>query len=106
MSFLNFLKLKKQELEKIDNKIDMSNINISILNNSNLFENEENIIKDGALVFLENKMADDDEDAIITFATMIRGLKYIRTDIDENGNKTIVLEDRCISNNNKNVLHM
>lgn len=80
------LQVVKQEEPKID---------IQILSESEIpvFENEEETIRQGAQVFLENERARDLEEAIILFATMIRGLKYKRTEQTEEGNKKVILEE-------------
>ena len=86
VNLLNYLKKKKNELlnakQSNDTNIKTYNadsIEIIIENYNNLFENEHEIIKKGALTLLENGTVDNFEEGIITFATMIRGLKYKKT---------------------------
>lgn len=103
MNLLSYLKkIKHQLLSKkntSNNKTDSNNTNnednieIIIENYNNLFENEHEIIKNGALVFLENGNVDNLEEGIIVFATMIRGLKYKKTQKEENGKTRIILSD-------------
>lgn len=69
------------------------NIEIIIENDNNLFENEIEIIKNGALGLLENGYVDNLEEGIIVFATMIRGLKYKEKQKEENGKIKIILSD-------------
>ena len=100
MNLLNYLKKIKSQLlnaKELNNKnIEMNNIdNVEIIieNYKNLFENEHEIIKKGALTLLENGNVDNFEEGIIVFATMIRGLKYKKTEKEENGNVKIILLD-------------
>lgn len=83
-----------------NNKTNTDNIKIIIENSCGAFDNEEEIIKEGAIKFLELGRANDMEDAIITAATMIRGLKYARTEKDENGNIVIVFKDMILGDSN------
>ncbi|MBQ3021563.1 MAG: hypothetical protein IJD92_05015 [Bacilli bacterium] len=103
MNLLTYLKkIKHQLLSKkntSNNKTDSDNINnvdnieLIIENYNNLFENEPEIIKNGALVLLENGNVNNLEEGIIVFATMIRGLKYKKTQKEENGKTRIILRD-------------
>lgn len=72
-----------------------TNIEIVIESESEtpLFENESEQILLGAQTLLETKVADNIEDAIITFAAMFRGLKYQETKKAEDGKTIIVLKD-------------
>ena len=85
--------LQLEEQNKDGKKIDTDNIKIIIKNSSGFFDNEEEMIKEGALNFLETGKVDDMEDAIITSATILRGLKYDKTEKDENGNIIIIFKD-------------
>lgn len=98
MSLLNILKKKKKELLEVNDKVKSStelsnNIEIIIEDNNNLFENEVELIKQGAINLLQNGNVDSLEEGIKVFAVMFRGLKYKRTEKDENGNIKIILKD-------------
>ena len=99
MTLLEKLKIFKEQLKsskEIDKKvheININNIEIIIENNNNLFKNEIEIIKTGALELVQNKNAESIEEGIIVFATMFRGLSYDKTEKDENGNIKIILKD-------------
>ena len=100
MNLLNYLKKLKSQLlnaKELNNKNieanNIDNIEIIIENYNNLFENEHEIIKKGALTLLENGNVDNFEEGIIIFATMIRGLKYKKTKKEENGKVKIILCD-------------
>lgn len=79
-------------LEKLKN-IRQNLVSEKQINNNNLFENEIEIIKKGALELVKNKNAETIEEGIIVFATMFRGLSYDKTEKDENGNIKIILKD-------------
>ena len=99
MTLLEKLKIFKEQLKsskEIDKKvheININNIEIIIENNNNLFKNEIEIIKTGALELVQNKYAESIEEGIIVFATMFRGLSYDKTEKDGNGNIKIILKD-------------
>lgn len=103
MNLLSYLKKIKYQLlckkNTINDKADSNNTNnednmeIIIENYNNLFENEYEIIRNGALVLLENGNVANLEEGIIVFATMIRGLKYKKTEKEEDGNVKIILLD-------------
>jgi len=84
---------EKTDNNNTNNEDNIDNIEIIIENYNNLFENEHEIIKNGALVLLENGSVDNLEEGIIVFATIIRGLKYKKTQKEENGKTKIVLSD-------------
>jgi len=103
MSLLNFLKRKKKQLlemnDKVKSNVELSNnIEIIIEDNNNLFENEIELIKQGAINLFENGNVDSIEEGIKIFAVMFRGLKYKRTEKDENGNIKIILKDIKLEN--------
>lgn len=103
MTLINWLRKAKEELLKTNIvinetkeeiiKINESDIQIVIEDYKNLFENEIEIIKNGALILLENGDVDNLEEGIIVFATMFRGLKYKNTEKEENGKTKIILRD-------------
>lgn len=98
MSLLNFLKRKKKQLletnDKVKSNVELSNnIEIIIEDNNNLFENEIELIKQGAINLLKNGNVDSIEEGIKIFACMFRGLKYKKTEKDEQGNIKIILKD-------------
>ena len=96
------LKMKQQDLQESvveESVIEQPKIpEIVIENNRGLFENEEEIILKGAQMILDEKRADNLEEAIIVFATMFRGLRYRRRVEDENGNKKIIFVDIDLEN--------
>jgi len=95
MNLLKYLKLKKSQLLETKNSNTNSENNISIIieNSNNLFENEEEIIMEGAKTFFESGEVKSIEEGIIVCAVIIRGLKFIKTEKDENGNIKIILKD-------------
>lgn len=98
MNLLNILKRKKKQLLEINDKVKgnnelTNNIEIIIQDNNNLFENEEELIKQGAINLLENGNVDSIEEGIKIFAVMFRGLTYKNTEKDKNGNIKIILKD-------------
>ena len=111
MNLLDFLKGKRKQLLAASN-IDMPNIKdskeptieIIIEDSTNIFENEQQIILNGAKEFLKNGNVDSLEEGIIVFATMIRGLKYRTTEKDDEGNIKIILKDITLDNTSSKVL--
>lgn len=99
MNLLNYLKNKKSQLLKAKDEPltaqndGINNIEIVIENHNDVFGDEQEKIKEGARILLENGGAENIEDGIITFATMFRGLKYKGIEKDENGNVKITLKD-------------
>ena len=87
-----FQKLAKVSNTTIQEPID--NIEIVIENHSHLFPNEIDTIKQSAKLWLEAGSVDSIEEGIISFAVIIRGLSYMRTEECENGKKTIVFRER------------
>lgn len=100
MNLLSYLKnikfqlinKKKQNNENITD-YNKDNIEVIIENGNELFENECEIIKNGASTLLKVGNVDNLEEGIIVFATIIRGLKYKETIEDQNGNLKIILCD-------------
>lgn len=100
MNFIEYLKNIKNQLLNIQEPVEKDEVKetpqvpeIVIENHHSLFTGEEEIITKGAQMMLDEKRVDNLEEGIIVFATLIRGLKYKRTDIDEEGNKKIILAD-------------
>lgn len=93
------MRRKKQLLEMrqlaVENskKSDIDNIEIIIKCSNGMYENESCVIKESASALLETGKFSNIEEAIIFFATEIRGLKFKGTEIDENGKIKIILED-------------
>lgn len=105
LNLIDFFKEKRKKLLDTSNKVNPNieqpkepNIEIVIENATNIFENEQEIIRQGGKEFLENGIVDSLEDGIITCATMIRGLKYRRTEKDDDGNIKIILRDISLDN--------
>ncbi len=106
MNLIDFLKGKKKQLldanknaTTIVEEPKEPTIEIVIENATNMFENEPEIIMNGGKEFLENKLVDSLEEGIITCATLIRGLRYRRTEKDDEGNIKIILQDISLNNN-------
>ena len=76
-------------MENTNNK----DIHIQIDEDTGLFKDEKQKIIDGAKQLLELGKCDDMVDAIITFATMFRGLKFREVKKTEEGAIVIVLKD-------------
>lgn len=98
MGLLNILKRKKKQLLEINDRVKTNtelsnNIKIIIEDNNNLFEDEEELIKQGAINLFENGNVESLEEGIKIFAVMFRGLKYKKTEKDQNGNIRIILKD-------------
>lgn len=97
MKLVDYLKNKKERLlelkkqEKDNNGMD--DIKILIEYEVEAFENEDKFIKDNAKIFVENGITDNYEDAIISAATMIHGLKYLGKAKDENNNTVLFFKD-------------
>lgn len=75
-----------------------NNIEIIIENNSNIFENETEIIMQNAQILLENKLVKTLEEGIIVFAVMFRGLKKGKIQKDDTGKTIITLIDTADKN--------
>ena len=73
--FLKGIRDNKSE-ENTNTQVDTLNIQIQIEGDTGYFKDEKEQIIAGAKSLLETKAADNMEDAIITFATMFRGLKF------------------------------
>lgn len=104
MSFIDFLKNTKKQLLNLQESVEEEPIvetpkipEIVIENHHSIFDNEEEseeeIILKGAQITLEEKRVDSLEEGIKVFATIFRGLKYRRTETDENGNTKIIFAD-------------
>lgn len=103
MKLIDLLKSKRNKVVQLEDQVkdnkstNTGNIKIVIENSCGAFDNEEKMIREGALKFLEMGKADDMEDAIITAATIIRGLAYEKTEKDDDGNMVITFRDRTIN---------
>lgn len=89
---------KPSNINNVDENTD--NITIIIENNDNLFEGEEEIIKRGGKTYLESGIVSNLEEGCLLMATEIRGLKYKRTENDEDGNMKIIFDGKIKKNNN------
>lgn len=95
MGVSDFFKRKKLKEETSDDKIKedvTQDIQIEIEGSIDLYKDEKEQIIQGAKQLLEMGKAEDMEDAIITIATMLRGLKYNETKETANG-KIVVLRE-------------
>lgn len=81
-------KTEEKTMEKPNN-----NIHIQIDGDTGLFKDEKQKIIEGAKQLLELGKCDDMVDAIITFATMFRGLKFREVKKTEEGEIVIVLKE-------------
>lgn len=93
-NFLKRIKVTKEEETHESDKnsipeVDTQGFQIQIEGDIELFEDEKEKIIQGAKQLLELGRAEDMEDAIITFATMFRGLKFHGTKNKENGIKVV-----------------
>jgi len=89
---------EKAPVNELKSDVTTQNIQIEIEGSIGLFENEKEQIIQGAKQLLEMRKADNMEDAIITIATMFRGLKYNETKESANG-KVIVLKETARQKN-------
>lgn len=108
MGFSDFLKrIKVKDNTSVDEtKVDVTqDIQIEIEGDIGLFKDEKEQIIQGAKQLLEMGRAENIEDAIITIATMFRGLKFGGTKKTTDGKTIVVLrettnqKDVKISNN-------
>ena len=91
--FIKRIKVEKNKdiVNTLNNGV--SDVEIDIEGDLQLFKDEKEKIIQGAKELLEIGKADDIEDAIITYAMMFRGLGFERTEKSENGKKTVVLRE-------------
>lgn len=91
--FIKRIKVEKNKhiVNTLNNGV--SDVEIDIEGDIQLFKDEKEKIIQGAKELLEIGKADDIEDAIITYAMMFRGLGFERTEKSENGKKTVVLRE-------------
>ena len=82
-------KTEEKTMEKTNNTI----IHIQIDGDIGLFKDEKQKIIEGAKQLLELGKCNDMVDAIITFATMFRGLKFREVKKTEEGEIVIVLKE-------------
>ena len=80
-------------VEEINNNNIINNIRIQIDGDTGLFKDEKQQIVAGAKQLLEMGKCDDMADAIITFATMFRGLKFLEIKKLKNGEIVVVLQE-------------
>lgn len=93
--FFNRIKFRKEENVINDTVIEKKNkkIHIQIDGDTGLFKDEKEQIINGAKSLLEMGRCDDMVDAIITFATMFRGLRFQETKENAEGEVVVVLKD-------------
>ena len=84
---------EENNLEEINNNNIINNIQIQIDGDTGLFKDEKQQIVAGAKQLLEMGKCDDMVDAIITFATMFRGLKFLEIKKLKNGEIVVVLQE-------------
>lgn len=96
MNLLGYLKETRKQLTPIVEKPKEPTIEIVIENDTDFYENEKEVILNGGKGFFEHGNAASLEEGIITFATMIRGLKYQRTEKDDQGNIKVILKNMAI----------
>ena len=108
MNLIDFLKNKRKQLLDASKNVTPTtnepkepNIEIIIEDDTSIFANEPEIILKSAKEFLEIGSVSSLEEGVIICATMIRGLKYRRTERDEFGNIKIFLKDIALDNNPK-----
>ena len=91
--FFKRIRVEKNQdvVTSVDNEV--SDVEIDIEGDIQLFKDEKEKIIHGAKQLLEIGRADNIEDAIITYAMIFRGLCFARTEKSENGKKTIVLRE-------------
>lgn len=91
--FIKRIKVEKNKhiVNTLNNGV--SDVEIDIEGDIQLFKDEKEKIIQGAKELLEIGKADDIEDAIITYAMMFKGLGFERTEKSENGKKTVVLRE-------------
>lgn len=105
MNLIDLLKGKKRELLDANKNVTPTveevkepKIEVVIEDATNIFKNEEEILLKSGKEFLENGLVDSLEDGIITCATMLRGLRYRRTEKDDDGNTKIIFKDISLNN--------
>ena len=86
-------KKSKEVLQIVEEKTPEIEIIIDTEGEKPIFEQEDEQIKIGAKIVLENNRAENMEDAIITFACMFRGLTYKGTEHTEDGRTIITFKD-------------
>lgn len=88
-----FKKGKKHKIKEVKPVVKEEHIEIIIENDSGFFENEIEQLMLGGNNLVEIGASENLVDGIITMATMFRGLKYVETKKDENGNVIVILRD-------------
>ena len=90
--FIN--KFKKSNKKEVTEEIEQKpTIRIQIDGDINLFKDEKQKIVTGAKQLLEIGQCENMEDAIITYATMFRGLRFKEIKENEDGERIIVLKE-------------
>jgi len=92
--FFKRIKVKENNvIPKTQEENSNDKIQIEIEGNIELFKEEKEKILEGAKYLLQTKAVKDMEEAIITFATMFRGLKLKEIKKNEDGNIVITLKE-------------
>jgi hypothetical protein len=95
--FFKRIKLSEKDINKTEHN-STQQVKIQIEGNIDLFKDEKEKIILGAKQLLEMGKADDKVDAIITFATMFRGLRFKETKRSEDGTVIVVLRETAQQN--------
>ena len=91
-NFFKRIKVNEDDIKPTNTKVDDSNIEIEIQGDVNLFIDEKEKILEGANKLLELGRAENIEEAIITFATIFRGLKFMESK-NVDGKRVIILRE-------------
>jgi len=89
--FFKRIKVTQEPTTSIDENKRSQEIQIQIEGDVGLFKDEKEKIIEGAKQLLEIGRAENMEDAIITVAVMLRGLKFKETKRTEEGKTVVVL---------------
>ena len=94
--FFKRIKYRNEQSKTTENNVketNNTNIHIQIDGDTGVFKDEKQQIIEGAKQLLELGKCNDMVDAIITIATMFRGLKFREVKKNEKGEIVIVLKD-------------
>lgn len=111
MNVLEYLKFLKDQLFGVNKSSSETieqpqepRIEIIIENSSGQFENEEEIIMQGGRELFANGFATSLEDGAITIATMMRGLRYLGKEPQEDGSIKLLFRDNALTNDKPKIL--
>lgn len=91
--FFKKIKVTQEPTTSIDENKTTQEIQIQIEGDVGLFKDEKEKIIEGAKQLLEIGRAENMEDAIITVAVMLRGLKFKETKKTQDGKTVVVLKE-------------